>query len=236
MPRYITLIIADVEIQTLNHFTTISPSASGWGRNVLRPCSPQEWEARVKAQTWVPFILGWTCSLVPKTKTNEIKVPSILEELYYILRDPLPAKHPEEQTDTKTYDLWCRKGGGTGWQDIKATDLWCRKGGGTGWQDIKATDLWCRKGGGTGWQDIKAIDLWCRKGGGKRWQGISAISGARGAAERDEGWWKLLIFGAWQVAEEGIRRASKLLIWGILRCRTGGRKEQQDIKPTAHEM
>ena len=89
--------------------------------------------------------------------------------LYDILRDPLPAKHLEEQTDTKTYDLWCRKGGGTGWQDIKATDLWCRKGG------------------GTGWQDIKAIDLWCRKGGGKRWQGISAISGARGAAERDEG-------------------------------------------------
>jgi len=34
-----------------------------------------------------------------------------------MLRDPLPAKHPEEQTDTKTYDLWCRKGGGTGWQD-----------------------------------------------------------------------------------------------------------------------
>ena len=67
-----------------------------------------------------------------------------------MLRDPLPAKHLEEQTDTKTYDLWCRKGGGTGWQDIKATDLWCRKGGGTGWQDIKAIDLWCRKGGGTG--------------------------------------------------------------------------------------
>ena len=55
-----------------------------------------------------------------------------------VLRDPLPAKHLEEQTDTKTYDLWCRKGGGTGWQDIKATDSWCRKGGGTGWQDIKA--------------------------------------------------------------------------------------------------
>ena len=82
----------------------------------------------------------------------------------YILRDPLPAKHLEEQTDTKTYDLWCRKGGGTGWQDIKATDLWCRKGGGKGWQ------------------------------------GISAIGGARGVAERDEGGWKLLIFGAWQVA------------------------------------
>ena len=154
----------------------------------------------------------------------------------YSLRDPLPAKHLEEQTDTKTYDLWCRKGGGTGWQDIKAIDLWCRKGGGTGWQNIKAIDLWCRKGGGTGWQDIKGTDLWCRKGGGKGWQGISASSGARGVAERDEGGWKLLIFGAWQVAEEGIRRASRLLIWGILRCRTGGRKEQQDIKPTAHEM
>jgi len=35
------------------------------------------------------------------------------------LRDPLPAKHLEEQAGTKTYDLWCRKGGGTGWQDIK---------------------------------------------------------------------------------------------------------------------
>ena len=110
------------------------------------------------------------------------------------MRDPLPAKHLEEQTDTKTYDLWCRKGGGTGWQDIKATDLWCRKGGGTGWQDIKAIDLWCRKGGGTGWQDIKGTDLWCRKGGGKRWQGISAISGARGAAERDEGGMKTIDF------------------------------------------
>ena len=75
---------------------------------------------------------------------------SLVSIIYYILRDPLPAKHLEEQTDTKTYDLWCRKGGGTGWQDIKATDLWCRKGGGTGWQDIKAIDLWCRKGGGTG--------------------------------------------------------------------------------------
>ena len=81
------------------------------------------------------------------------------------LRAPLPAKHLEEQTDTKTYDLWCRKGGGTGWQDIKATDLWCRNGGGTGWQDIKGTYLWCRKGGGTGWQDIKGTYLWCRKGG-----------------------------------------------------------------------
>ena len=40
------------------------------------------------------------------------------------LRDPLPAKHLEEQTGTKTYDLWCRKGGGTWWQDIKATDLY----------------------------------------------------------------------------------------------------------------
>ena len=37
----------------------------------------------------------------------------------YLLRDPLPAKHLEEQAGTKTYDLWCRKGGGTGWQDIK---------------------------------------------------------------------------------------------------------------------
>ena len=95
----------------------------------------------------------------------------------YTLEDPLPAKHLEEQTGqtgTKTYDLWCRKGGGTGWLDIKATDLWCRKGGRTGWLDIKATDLWCRKGGGTGWQDSKANDLWCRKGGLTGWQDIKA--------------------------------------------------------------
>ena len=36
--------------------------------------------------------------------------------IYIYLRDPLPAKHLEEQSGP-------RKGGGTGWQDIKATDL-----------------------------------------------------------------------------------------------------------------
>ena len=221
------------QFATLNYQRVHHPNVSQWpnitipsewfGVQLLRqvvmspPVSPAPY--MWLAPEWVPFQLA-----------------QISHAIHNMLRDPLPAKHLEEQTDTKTYDLWCRKGGGTGWQDIKATDLWCRKGGGTGWQDIKASDLWCRKGGGTGWQDIKGTDLWCKKGGGKGWQGISAISGARGVAERDEGGWKLLIFGAWQVAEEGIRRASRLLIWGILRCRTGGRKEQQDIKPTAHEM
>ena len=119
-------------------------------------------------QRYVKIILGIICVLL-----LHIHVCIYI----YTLEDPLPAKHLEEQTGqtgTKTYDLWCRKGGGTGWLDIKATDLWCRKGGRTGWLDIKATDLWCRKGGGTGWQDSKATDLWCRKGGLTGWQDIKA--------------------------------------------------------------
>ena len=91
-------------------------------------------------------LLKWTTLMVAEICAAVFA--SLVSIIYYILRDPLPAKHLEEQTDTKTYDLWCRKGGG------------------------------------------------------KRWQGISAISGARGAAERDEGGWKLLIFwcltGGWR--------------------------------------
>ncbi|CAL1133679.1 unnamed protein product [Cladocopium goreaui] len=128
----------------------------------------------------IKFAVGLPCSNMVCMHTGVFAVPwpecrlLAVDRWLYKLGDPLPAKHLEEQTGTKTYDLWCRKGGGTGWQDIKATDLRCRKGGGTGWQDIKVTDLWCRKGGGTGRQDIQAIDLWCRKGGGTGWQDSKA--------------------------------------------------------------
>ena len=54
----------------------------------------------------------------------------------HLLRDPLPAKHLEEQTGTKTYDGAGRVAEQGGRTLSKATDLWCRKGGWKEWGGV----------------------------------------------------------------------------------------------------
>ena len=76
------------------------------------------------------------------------------------------------------YWLWCRKGGGTGWQDSKATDLWCTKRGWEEWavSRLVICGIWGVAEGGRrvsrrrarrvveGWGGVKASDWWCTKG------------------------------------------------------------------------